>query len=108
MEQAEKLTGTALRNTPQASNMRGEAHDTVAHLVERDLGLPFEAARRFVAKMREAKVPGTHEKTDYAALLRGEKLAEKFGHDAAAFTRESLKGLIEKPMDHETPGEQTH
>lgn len=102
MEQAEAFNGSALKNTKAASNLRGEAHNYVATLVEADLGLPFDAARRFVAKAREARVPGLHEKINYASLLRGEKLADKFGHDAAAFTRTSLQGMINKPMDHES------
>lgn len=101
MEEAEKKLGIPLKNAPAASNMRGTAHNAVAELVARDLGLPFDSSRRFVAKARDAIVPGLQEKTNYATLLQGEKLAARFGNDMAAFTRTSLKGLIDEPMEHE-------
>ena len=101
MEQAEEFAGVPLKNTVQASNLRKDAHDAVAHLVVRDLGLSFDIARRFVAKMREQLVPGSHEKTSYATLLKGEKIATQFGNDALAFTQDRLKSIIHEPMPHE-------
>jgi hypothetical protein len=101
LEKAEEELGTKLINTAEASITRRKAHDFVADLVSRDLGLPFNAARRFVDKARDAITPGLNEKTDYAATLRGRRLADKFGHNALAFTQESLRSIIESPMPHE-------
>ena len=101
LEHAEAEQGIHLKNTAQASNLRTEAHDVVAKLVTRDLGLPFEIARRFVAKSRDAIVPGLHEKYNYAEFLRVQKLGERFSNDALAFTEESLRSIIAKPMDRE-------
>ncbi|MGH7237026.1 MAG: hypothetical protein ACREGF_00635 [Candidatus Saccharimonadales bacterium] len=102
LQEAEMASGARLRGIDKANNLRSEAHDAVAKLVMQDIGLPFDAARRFVAKMREARVPGSQEKMSYGAILRvGGKLSERCGHDAAAFTEEALRDLIDKPMDHE-------
>jgi hypothetical protein len=101
LERAEKEAGLRLINTVEAEVLRFDAHNAVARLVARDFGLPYDSARRFVAKAREAVTPGLHEKTDYATLLRGQSLADKFGRDALALTKESLKSFIDSPMDHE-------
>lgn len=101
LEQAEELAGRALKNTAEASIVRTEMHDRVARLVADDLGLSFNPARRLVAKAREAVVPGLHEKTSYADLIRGQRLIDKFGSDALVFSQEALKKIIESPMSHE-------
>jgi hypothetical protein len=93
---AEQVTGVGIRNTQQASNLRGEAHNAVANLVARDIGLDFGSARRFVAKMRDTVVPGTGERTNYAQLLRGQKLGAKYGHDAGRMTKETLGPLLKQ------------
>lgn len=100
-QEAEKIEGHAMRNIEQADRLRVEAHDAVAHLVSRDLNLPYELARRFVAKSRDEIIPGANEKSRYATLLRGQKLAEQFGHDALAMTKEYLSSVINEPMPHE-------
>jgi hypothetical protein len=100
-QEAEQIEGHAVRNIEQADKLRVEAHDAVAQLVARDLNLPYELARRFVAKSRDEIIPGANEKSRYATLLRGQKLAEQFGHDALAITEEYLRGVIKEPMPHE-------
>jgi len=98
MQSAEEAMGVGLKHSAEASNLRGEAHNTVANFVTRDLGLEFDDARKIVTKMREDVIPGSGETMNYAALLRGEKLANRYGHDAAAMTRDQLGPLL--PPQH--------
>jgi len=103
LEAAEAIEHHPIKNIGPADIMRKKAHNAVAKFVQRDLGLglSFDEARRFVQKAREAIVPNSGETTSYAKLLRGQKLAEKFGHDAAAFAHESLRNLIDEPTEQE-------
>ena len=101
LQEAEAMSGTPVRNIGEANTMRRQAHNIVSKFVQRDLGLSFEDSRRFVAKSREAIFPGTHEKGNYARLIRGQKLGERYGHDALEMTRDKLKNIIESPMAHE-------
>lgn len=101
LQEAEAMSGTAVKNIGAANSMRRKAHNVVSKFVQRDLGLSFDDARRFVAKSREAIFPGTHEKGNYARLIRGQKLGERYGHDALEMTKDKLKNIIESPMAHE-------
>src|SRR5262249_37630733 len=85
----------------EASDLRGEAHNAVASMVADDLGLPFQDAGRFVAKAGDGIIPGSGERTSYPNLERGQRLAEEFQGDAAAFTRAAVGDMIRQ---HGRPG----
>ncbi len=101
LQEAEAIQGIAIKNIGEADRLRAQAHNIVADLVNRDCKFPFDVARRFVAKSRDAILPGSHEQATYAKLLRGQKLGDKYGHDALAMTEDTLKSIIDLPMAHE-------
>jgi hypothetical protein len=103
MEKAQMEFGIHMKNSAKASAVRREAHNAVAAMVAKDLGMEFnptakdleeEPARRIVTKMRESIIPGSGEKFRYAELLRGQKLAERFGNDNGAMAETRLDPII--------------
>jgi hypothetical protein len=71
----EESQGIAVKDIGRVNAERTAAHDLVATMVSRDLGLEFGAARRFVQKIQVEKVPGKDETELYGMAIR--QLARK-------------------------------
>ena len=109
MEKAQQEFGIPIKNAAKASSVRREAHNAVAAMVAEDLGMEFnpnakdlgsEPARRIVTKMRESVIPNSGEKGRYAELLRGQKLAERYGNDNGAMAEAKLDPILHSKKQH--------
>jgi len=101
----ERQTGTRVKGIGKADQDRSIMHDLTAELVSKDLGMDFDVSRRLVAKVREAKVPGSDEQQLYGiSARRAMKTAEQYGYDVGIWADdqlESFKRAIERLKDNE-------